>query len=90
MPKMVALKDALSALFHPIPQAEWEKEAECGAHPNEEIYHTLVNVAAIRASVGKFGTEVTLTQQMVETGIADVVAKSVDGLGAFILEMKCG
>ncbi len=84
------LRDALKKLVAPIAISEWTKGDECGAHGNEELFHALVNVAAMRAQYGKFGTEVSF--DVVDSGRIDVIATSREPskpLGALILEMKC-
>jgi hypothetical protein len=52
------LKESLTNLFKPLQLRSMQEKNEVGVHPNEDLFHSIVNFLCIQSTGCKFGTEV--------------------------------
>ena len=77
------LKESLNNLFKPLQLRSMQEENEDGVHPNEDLFHSIVNFLCIQSIGSKFGTEVRGVGKR-----PDIVIINIKGKVGLIIELK--
>lgn len=80
-------QQVLENIFSCIKFTKITDTEQSGAHPNEDLFHSIVNIIAIQSSYTKFGTEVYNTG--IQRGRTDIVLVNNDCKLGMIIEIKC-
>ncbi|CAF1073049.1 unnamed protein product [Brachionus calyciflorus] len=77
-------KIALNKLFEPLLLVKIDVAKKSGVHPNEDLFHSIINIIALQSNADKFGTEVWCKKQ----GRADIILIDDKKKLGIIIEMK--